>query len=155
LNITGHDAGLEDISDMSDSQYEAYLHGEIKFGESTKSKPMLFMKKYTYLHMSTAPTLGTSGYRCARKDLNCPATIHIHTASNQFHRWNGKKHTHIPDSTEQRRREIISIIKKRVVNEHRPVCSIVEEEYAKAKLTTEEKLLFKTPKSLGKLLIDK
>ena len=148
LDITEDDEEVRS-SFMSDSQYEMYLSGEIKFGESTKNKPMVFMKNYCYLYMSTAPTLGTDGYRCVRRDLNCPTTIHIHTTSNQYHRWNGKRHIHPPDVTEQRRREIISIIKKRVVIEHRPVCSIVEEEYAKAKLTKEEQVIFKNPKQLG------
>ncbi|CAM4833660.1 unnamed protein product [Rotaria magnacalcarata] len=49
---------------------------------------------------------------------------------------------------DQRRRQIISTIKKRVANEHIPVCSIVEQEYATAKLTKEEQEIFKTPKQL-------
>ncbi|CAF1035916.1 unnamed protein product [Rotaria magnacalcarata] len=63
-------------------------------------------------------------------------------------RWNGKRHVHPPDPVDQRRRQIISTIKKRVANEHIPVCSIVEQEYATAKLTKEEQEIFKTPKQL-------
>ncbi|CAM4830861.1 unnamed protein product [Rotaria magnacalcarata] len=68
--------------------------------------------------------------------------------NNEFQRWNGKRHVHPPDPVDQRRRQIISTIKKRVANEHIPVCSIVEQEYATAKLTKEEQEIFKTPKQL-------
>ncbi|CAF1512869.1 unnamed protein product [Adineta steineri] len=136
------------FSSMLDTQYEAYLQGEIKFGESTKEKPMIFMSNYSYLYMSVASTLGTTGYRCDRKDLKCPTTIHLYTINNKFQRWNKKRHVHPPDPIDYRRRQINSTIKKRVANEHIPVCSIVEQEYAKSKLTKEEQAIFKTPKQL-------
>lgn len=149
LNITEDHTEVQCVSSMSDIQYEAYLQGEIKCGESTKQKPMIFMQNYSYLYMSVASTLGTISYRCVRRDLNCPTTIHVYTINNQFQRSNGKRHVHPPDPTDQQRREIVSIIKKRVVNEHIPVCCIVEEEYAKAKLTKEEQAIFKNLKQLG------
>ncbi|CAF4534355.1 unnamed protein product, partial [Rotaria magnacalcarata] len=58
----------------------------------------------------------------------CPTTIHIYAINNEFQRWNEKRHVHLPDPIDQRRRQIISTIKKRVANEHIPVCSIVEQE---------------------------
>ena len=102
LKSTEADNEPHNHMDMSDLQYETYLQGEAKFAESTKNKPMLFMNNYAYLFMCIAQTLGTSGYRFARKDINCPTTIHIYTITNQFQRWNGKRHIHPPDSTEQR-----------------------------------------------------
>ncbi|CAF1649795.1 unnamed protein product [Adineta ricciae] len=133
---------------ISDAQYEVDLQGEITFGESTKQKPIIFMSGYSYLFMSAASKLGTTGYRCARKDLKCPATIHIYTNNNTFQRWNRKRHVHPPDPIDRRRRLIIATIKKPVISEHIPVCSIVEQEYTKAKLTKEEQVVFKNPKQL-------
>ncbi|CAF2183210.1 unnamed protein product, partial [Rotaria magnacalcarata] len=79
LSMNEDHTELECFFSMSDTQYEAYLQGEITFGESTKQKPMVFMRNYSYLFISVTLTLGTTGYRCARKDFKCPTTIYIYT----------------------------------------------------------------------------
>ena len=123
------------------------IEGEITTGTSNRGGKMVFMNGFGYLYMSTGKE--TIGWRCARRDENCPATIHTLKRTGEFTRWNGKFHCHASDCFETRKRDILAKIKARVLDEYVPIKIIVEEEYRKASLSTEEKLDMPLPVQIG------
>ncbi|CAF1635721.1 unnamed protein product, partial [Adineta ricciae] len=116
---------------------EPVVEGEITTGISNRKCDMVFMNGYSYLHMNTAKE--TIGWRCAKRSENCKAVIHTSRITGRFSKWNGQFHCHTRDLNEMRKREILSAIKKRVLEEFIPVKIIVEQEYTKGNLTTDEK----------------
>ncbi|CAF3322392.1 unnamed protein product [Rotaria socialis] len=122
------------------------VKGEIISGTSIRKGKMIFMNGFSYLYMSTAKE--TIGWRCARRNVNCKAVIHTLKTTGEFSRWNGVFHYHTVDPNEARKREILGTIKKRVLDEHIPVKIIVEQEYRKANLSTEEKRIIPLPSKI-------
>ena len=108
---------------------------------------MIFMNDFAYLHMSIAKE--TTGWRCARRNENCKAVIHISKQIGQFSYWNGMFHCHPSDTCETRNRDIINKIKHRVLDEYISIKIIIEEEYRKVNLSVQEKRMMSLPSQLG------
>ena len=108
---------------------------------------MVFMNGDGYLFMNE--TKNTIGWRCARRDENCKAVIYTFKSTQQFSHWNGKLHSHLCDTSYTRKREILSKIKSRVIDEFIPIKVIIEDQYRKAELTMEEKRVMPLPAQIG------
>ncbi|CAF1417777.1 unnamed protein product [Rotaria sp. Silwood1] len=119
------------------------IKGEITTGTSTRGGKMVFMNGFAYLYMSMAKE--TTGWRCARRNENCKAVIHISKQTGQFSHWNGIFHCHSSDARETRKRDILNKIKHRVLDEYISIKIIIEEEYRKANLSVEEKRMMPLP----------
>ncbi|CAF1094513.1 unnamed protein product [Rotaria sp. Silwood1] len=122
------------------------LKGDITTGTSRRGGKMIFMNGCGYLYMSTAKQ--TIGWRCSRRDENCRVVIHTLKKTGEYSHWNGVFHSHIVDSNETRKREIVAKIKSRVLDEFIPIKVIIEEEYRKAVLSTEEKRAMPLPSQI-------
>lgn len=151
-SIASLDSSNNDDIVVSEGDADALINlpvvkGEITTGTSTRKGKMIFMNGFSYLYMSTAKE--TIGWRCARRNVNCKAVIHTLKTKYEFSRWNGVFHSHTVDPNETRKREILGTIKKRVLDEHIPVKIIVEQEYRKANLSTEEKRIIPLPSQIG------
>lgn len=123
------------------------IEGEIITGTSTRGGKMIFMNGFAYLYMRMAKE--TTGWRCARRNENCKAVIHISKQTGKFSHWNGIFHCHSSDASETRKRDIINKIKHRVLDEYISVKFIVEEEYRKANLSVQEKRMMPLPAQIG------
>ena len=84
-------------------------------------------------------TKDTIGWRCVKRNENCKAVIYTGRITEKFNHWNGKFHCHGIDLSDTKKREILSNIKRRVLDEFISIKAIIEEEYRKAKLSPEEK----------------
>ena len=116
-------------------------------GMSTRGGRMIFMNNYGYLFMTE--TKSTIGWRCVKRNENCKAVIYTLKTTGEFSHWNGKFHSHSADLSDTRKREILSKIKHRVIDEFIPIKVIIEEEYRKANLSTEEKKIMPLPTKIG------
>ena len=123
------------------------IKGEITTGTSIRGGKMIFMNGFSYLYMGEGKE--TIGWRCARRDENCKAVIHVEKETGQFSRWNGAFHCHAPTVSKTRKREILNKIKKRVLDEYIPIKIIVKDEYRKANLTPQEKQVMPLPSQIG------
>ena len=108
---------------------------------------MVFMNNYGYIHMNE--TKDMIGWRCVKRNENCKAAIYTLKSTGMFDHWNGKFHWHAIDLCHTRKREILTIIKSRVLDEFIPIKVIIEEEYRKAKLSAEEKRTMPLPIQIG------
>ena len=88
------------------------------------------MNGYGYLFMNEPKN--TIGWRCTRRDENCKAVIYTFKSTQQFSHWNGKFHSHLCDTGYTQKREILSKIKSRIIDEFIPIKVIIEDEYRKA-----------------------
>ncbi|CAF4009467.1 unnamed protein product [Rotaria sp. Silwood2] len=82
------------------------IKGEVTTGTSTRGAKMVFMNGFAYLYMSMAKE--TTGWRCARRNENCKAVIHISKQTGQSSHWNGIFHCHPSDARETRKRDILN-----------------------------------------------
>jgi hypothetical protein len=123
------------------------VKGEITTGLSTRGGKMIFMNDFAYLYMSTGKK--TTGWRCAKRNENCKAVIHVSNETGQFSHWNGISHCHLSDLRETRKRDILNKIKHRVNDEYISVKIIIQEEYRKASLSEEEKRIMPLPAQIG------
>ena len=80
------------------------------------------------------------------------AIIYTFMSTAQFNHWNRKFHCHGIDLCDTRKREILSKIKSRVLDEFIPIKTIIEEEYRKANLSIEEKRIMPLPSQIGELI---
>jgi hypothetical protein len=133
--------------DSNDLMNEPVIKGEITIGTSTRGGKMICMNGFAYLYMSMAKE--TTGWRCARRNENCKAVIHISKQTGQFSNWNGVFHCHSSDTRETRKREILNKIKHRVLDEYISIKIIIEEEYRKANLSVEQKRKMPLPAQIG------
>ena len=108
---------------------------------------MIFMNSYGYIHMNE--TKNTIGWRCVKRNENCKAVIYTGKISGKFDHWNGKFHCHGIDLSDTKKREILSSVKRRVLDEFIPIKAIIEEEYRKATLSQEEKKAMPLPMKIG------
>ncbi|CAF1468279.1 unnamed protein product, partial [Adineta ricciae] len=122
-------------SDDDDAISKPVVGGEITCGTSTRDGEMIYMNE----------TKDCIGWRCVRRNENCKAVIYTFKSNGLFSHWNGKFHCHAIDLADTRRREIVSKIKHRVLDEFAPIKVIIEEEYRKAKLSDEEKRAMPLP----------
>lgn len=142
----GHDDETNhDGFDVSNSS--PVVSGDITIGTSTRGGKMVFMNNYGYIHMNE--TKDMIGWRCVKRNENCKATIYTLKSTGKFDHWNGKYHCHMIDLSDTRKREILSDIKRRVLDEFIPIKVIIEEEYRKAKLTADEKRAMPLPIQIG------
>lgn len=121
--------------------------GDITFGSSTRGGKMIFMNQYGYLYMNETKT--TVDWRCVKRNENCKAVIYTVKSSGEFSHGNGKYHCHLLDLSDTRKREILTKIKNRVLDEFIPIKSIIEDEYRKANLSNEEKKAMPLPVKIG------
>lgn len=135
------------FDDSTDLMNKPIIKGEITTGTSTRGGKMVFMNGFAYLYMSEAKE--TTGWRCAKRNENCKAVIHLSKQTGQFSHWNKIFHCHLPDLRETRKRDILNKIKHRVVDEYISIKMIIEEEYRKANLSEEEKRLMPLPVQIG------
>ena len=147
LDSLNNDELVVSESDADDFMNVPVVKGEITSGTSTRNGKMIFMNGFSYLYMSTVKA--TIGWRCARRNKNCKAVIHALKTTGKFSHWNSVLHSHKPDANETRKRAILSTIKKRMLDEGAPVKMIVEQEYRKANLSTEEKRIMPLPSQIG------
>ncbi|CAF1298853.1 unnamed protein product [Didymodactylos carnosus] len=134
VSIPPPDNEDDDIINQDDSNAataEPVVAGEISFGASTTGGKMVFLNMYGYIYMNE--TKDYFGWRCVKRNENCKAVIYTFKSTGQFSHWNGKFHCHVIDLRDTRKREIISKIKNRVLDEFIPIKVIIEEEYRKAK----------------------
>ena len=137
---------------VSESDADAFMNvpvvkGEITSGTSTRNGKMISMNGFSYLYMSTAKA--TIGWHCARRNMNCKAVMHTLKTTGEFSHWNSVLHSHTADANETRKRAILGAIKQRIFDEGAPVKMIVEQEYRKANLSTEEKRIMPLPSQIG------
>jgi hypothetical protein len=123
------------------------ISGDITIGTSTRGGKMVFMNNYGYIHMNE--TTDMIGWRCVKRNENCKATIYTLKSTGKFDHWNGKFHCHVIDVSDTRKREVLSNIKRRVLDEFIPIKVIIDEEYRKAKLSADEKKAMPLPMQIG------
>ena len=97
----------------------------------------------THIHMNE--TKETIDWRCVKRNENCKAVIYTTKSTGEFSHWNGQFHSHSIDMSDTRKRDILSKIKGRLLDEFIPIKVIIEEEYRKAKLSSEEKAINAPP----------
>ncbi|CAF1160736.1 unnamed protein product [Rotaria sp. Silwood1] len=134
----------KDDDDMHASNSNGIAHkpivkGRITTGTLIRRGKMIFMNDCGYLHMNQ--TKDTIGWRCVRRDENCKSVFYTFKSIEQFNHWNGKFHFHSSDLHDTRKREILSKIKSRVLDKFIPTKAIIEDEYRKAKLPGDPKVL--------------
>ncbi|CAM4979800.1 unnamed protein product [Rotaria socialis] len=132
--------------DANDFMNIPVIKGDITIGKSNRGGKMVFMNGCGYLYMSI--TKETIGWRCARRSENCKAVIYTFKTTGEFSHWNRMCHSHTFDSNETRKREILTKIKNRVLDEFISIKVIIEEEYRKAKLSSEEKRSMPLPSQI-------
>ncbi|CAF2092156.1 unnamed protein product [Rotaria magnacalcarata] len=135
-SIVSLDSSNNDDMVVSEGDADVFINVPVVKGEITSGTSIRKAKE-------------TIGWRCARRNVNCKAVIHTLKTTGEFSRWNGVFHYHTVDPNEARKREILGTIKKRVLDEHIPVKIIVEQEYRKANLSTEEKRIIPLPSKIG------
>jgi hypothetical protein len=123
------------------------VKGNITFGTSTRGGRMIFMNQYSYIRMNETKSM--IGWRCSKRNENCKAVIYTLKSTGEFSRWNGQFHCHGVDLSDTRKREILTKIKSRVLDEYISIKLIIEEEYRKANLSTEEKKIMPLPVQIG------
>ncbi|CAF4189714.1 unnamed protein product [Rotaria magnacalcarata] len=155
---TNNDDSLVSLGSLTNDENDVYsgdsngfvnvpvIKGDITTGTSRRGGKMIFMNGCGYLYMSTAKQ--TSGWRCSRRDENCRVVIHTLKRTGEFTHWNGVFHSHTFDSNETRKHEIVAKMKNRVLDESIPIKVIIEEEYRKAMLSTEEKRAMTLPSQI-------
>ncbi len=111
---------------------------------------MIFMHLYAYIYMNE--TKEFIGWRCVKRNERCKAVIYTFKSTGQFSHWNQKFHCHAVDLCDTRKRQILSKIKSRVLDEFIPIKVIIEEEYRKANLSMEEKRIMPLPTQIVKLI---
>lgn len=116
--------------DLNATTSTPVVQGDITLGTSTRGGKMIFMNLYGYIHMNE--TKETIGWRCVKRNENCKAVIYTIKSTGDFSHWNGQFHSHSIDMSDTRKREILSKIKGRVLDEFIPIKVIIEEEYRKA-----------------------
>ncbi|CAF4161369.1 unnamed protein product [Rotaria magnacalcarata] len=143
LESSNNDENEIFAGDSNHLMNEPVIKGEVTTGTSTRGGKMIFMNGFAYLYMSMAKE--TTSWRCARRNENCKAVIHISKQTGQFSHWNGILHCHPSDARETQKRDILNKVKHRVLDQYISIKIIIEEEYRKANLSVEEKRMMPLP----------
>jgi hypothetical protein len=89
-------------------------------------------------------------FRCSRKNAGCRSVIYIFIDSNGYKSSNYAEHNHSPDNHHTKRLLILQKVKDRVLIEPTSVTRIIEDEYIKNNLDTEDRCQFLLPHAQGK-----
>ncbi|CAF1023302.1 unnamed protein product [Rotaria magnacalcarata] len=116
LESSNNDENEIFAGDSNHLMNEPVIKGEVTTSTSTRGGKMIFMNGFGYLYMSMAKE--TTGWRCARRNENCKAVIHISKQTGQFSHWNGIFHCHPSDARETRKRGILNKTKHRVLDQY-------------------------------------
>lgn len=127
--------------DFNAAMNDPVVSGDITCRTSIRGGKMIFMNE----------TKEFISWRCVKRNERCTAVIYTFKSTEQFSHWNGKFHCHTIDLCDTRKREILSKIKSRVLDEFIPIKMIIEDEYRKANLSIEEKRIMPRASRIGEL----
>ena len=87
VSLDSSNAGETDnpACDSNDLMNLPVIAGDVTTGTSTRGGKMISMNGFSYLYMSAAKH--TIGWRCARRDENCKATIHTSKQTSNARRY--------------------------------------------------------------------
>lgn len=111
---------------------------EIQWCKTTRGNDRLCMGGYTYDLMSSSLKNNHRSFRCTKKENGCRAVVYISMDSKVYKGSNQINHNHAPNSNVVKRLLVLEKIKERVLTETTSVTRIIEDEYAKERLSQSE-----------------
>ncbi|CAF0848187.1 unnamed protein product [Didymodactylos carnosus] len=119
--------------------------GGIDWCKTNRGNDRMCMGGYTYDFMSQSLKNNHRSFRCSKKNSGCRAVVHVFIDSNVYKNSNNVEHNHPPNPVDVKRLLVLQKIKERMSIEPTSIPRIIEDEYIKHNLNTDEQQHFLLP----------